>query len=97
MNDHDYYDTRGTNLNLSEPDIIHFFEQHPLLARTQEMDSIYGIRFVQDKFIDFSNVGFNAYLSAILTDFLRQKFIESRQSFTFESVMSSPDKLHTLS
>ena len=97
VNDRGYYDVRSTNLSLSEAEIIHFFEQHPLLARTQEMDSIYGIRFVQDKFIDFSNVGFNAYSSAILTDFLRQKFIESRQSFTFEPVMSSPDKLHTLS
>lgn len=60
------------------------------------MDFTYEIKFVQNEFIDFSNVGFNSYLSAILVDFLRNKLIEKRQSFTFETVMSSPDKIDVL-
>jgi predicted ABC-type ATPase len=44
----------------------------------------------------FQNVRFDSYTSAILTDFLRQKLIEHQQSFTFETVMSSKDKVDTL-
>lgn len=55
-----------------------------------------SIRFVQSEFIGFADVGFNSYLSAILTDFLRKKLIESGHSFTFETVMSSADKVQTL-
>ena len=91
-----YYDIRGLDFTTSEEEIIDFFEQHPLLERTEEADFISGIKLIQNEFISFHDVGFNAYLSAILTDYLRQKFIHSRQSFTFESVMSSADKLQTL-
>ncbi len=91
-----YYDVRGLNLPMTEEEIIAFFANHPLLQRTQETSLAHDIRLVNDEFISFTNVGFNAYLSAILTDFLRQKLIEAGQSFTFETVMSSPNKLATL-
>jgi predicted ABC-type ATPase len=35
-------------------------------------------------------------LSAIFADFLRHKFLEARQTFTFETVMSSSDKISLL-
>jgi predicted ABC-type ATPase len=35
----------------------------------------------------------NAYLASVLTSFLRQKLLQERKTFTFETVMSSPDKL----
>ncbi|WP_345267527.1 zeta toxin family protein [Nibrella viscosa] len=91
-----YYDVSGLNLPMSEPEIIDFFENHPLINRSEEADFVPAIRFVQEEFIDFANVGFNSYLSAILTDFLRQKLIEAGRSFTFETVMSSADKVQTL-
>lgn len=91
-----YYDLGGVELPLSESEIIAFFENHPLLGRTDYVDSVSAIRLVQKKFIDFANVGVDSYLSAILTDFLRHKCIETGQSFTFETVMSSVDKVQTL-
>lgn len=91
-----YYDVRSLNLTTTQEEIVHFFGIHPLLKRIAEADSVQDIRFVQNEFISFARIGFNAYLSAILADFLRQQFIRRRESFTFESVMSSPDKLDTL-
>ncbi|TAE31670.1 MAG: hypothetical protein EAZ91_07415 [Cytophagales bacterium] len=90
------YDIRDLNLPLTESEIIAFFENHPLLVRTGDANMAQSIRLVEQKFIDFSAVSFNAYLSAILTDFLRQKLIETGLSFTFETVMSSADKVQTL-
>ena len=91
-----YYDVRGLKLSMTEEEIISFFANHPLLQRTQETSFANDIRLINSEFISFANVEFDPYLSAILTDFLRQKLIESGQSFTFETVMSSPDKLATL-
>lgn len=96
VRDTGFYDLRGLGIQTNRAEVIAFFEQHPLLARTDEVDFIYAIQYVDKGFISFNDVGVNAYLSAILTDFLRQKLIQNRQSFTFESVMSSPDKLETL-
>lgn len=38
----------------------------------------------------------NSYLASILADYIRQQLISRRVSFTFETVMSSPDKLELL-
>ncbi|GAB2778162.1 zeta toxin family protein [Rhabdobacter roseus] len=91
-----FYDLRELNLTITREEIISFFEKHPLLNRTEEAHLIDNITLVEGNLINFGDVSFNAYLSAILTDFLRQQFILLKQSFTFESVMSSPDKLRTL-
>jgi predicted ABC-type ATPase len=91
-----YFDVRDLNLPMSEVEIIDFFEHHPLLSRADEADFVQAIRFVQQEFIDFANVGFSSYLSAILTDFFRHKLIKAGRSFTFETVMSSADKVQTL-
>ncbi|MEI6178521.1 MAG: zeta toxin family protein, partial [Verrucomicrobiota bacterium] len=38
----------------------------------------------------------NAYFASVAADFLRQKLLEKRVSFSFETVMSSPDKVELL-
>lgn len=53
-----YFDVRGLNLPMSEPEIIRFFQSHPLFSRSDEADFIHEIRFVQREFIDFANVPF---------------------------------------
>ena len=92
-----YYDAKNLDLKTSTNEIISFFNNHPLMNRMEEADFTNEIKFIQNEFIDFSNIGFNSYLSAILVDFLRNKLIEAHKSFTFETVMSSPDKLGVLS
>lgn len=92
-----YYDLRGLDLAISEPEVNTFFEAHPLFRRVEEIDYFGTIRLVNDgEFMAFDAVEFNAYSSAILTDFLRQKLIQTGRSFTFETVMSSADKVQTL-
>lgn len=38
----------------------------------------------------------DAYLASVLSDFIRRKLIAGAESFTFETVMSSPDKVQLL-
>lgn len=90
------YDVRPLTISLNNKDIIQFFKQHPLSHRTALYDQIENIHLIDNQIINFEKIEFNSYFSAILTDFLRYKLLESKQSFTFETVMSSPDKIKTL-
>lgn len=49
-----------------------------------------------DGIIEFTNLEMNSYYVSVLADFLRRKAIEEFKSFSFETVMSSPDKVRLL-
>ncbi len=46
--------------------------------------------------LDFGGVAVNSYHASVLAEFLRRKLIASRVSFSFETVMSAPDKVDLL-
>jgi predicted ABC-type ATPase len=50
----------------------------------------------RDGGIDFSGLTFNSYYASVLADFLRRKALDAGTSFTFETVMSSRDKVELL-
>lgn len=72
-----------------------FFSTHPLAIKANLSEAFSEIQ-VYDQVIDFGPIPVNSYVASILTDYLRTVCIESGQSFTFETVMSSPDKLAVL-
>lgn len=96
INQQGYLDIRDFNINTNRNEIVRFFENHPLTERSENGDFVHEITYIEKGFISFHNLGFDSYLSAILTDFLRHKLLDEGKSFTFETVMSSPDKIETL-
>ena len=46
--------------------------------------------------LDFGEVKVNSYLASVACDFLRQKLMEQKISFTLETVMSHPSKVELL-
>jgi predicted ABC-type ATPase len=46
--------------------------------------------------IDFGGLAVNSYYASVLADFLRRKAVASSRSFSFETVMSAPDKVDLL-
>ena len=46
--------------------------------------------------LQFGTVTVNSYLASVASDFLRQKLLEQKTSFTFETVMSHPSKVALL-
>ena len=50
----------------------------------------------RDGGIDFGGLTFNSYYASVLADFLRRRALDAGTSFTFETVMSSPDKVELL-
>ena len=59
------------------------------------LDDAYSLSFNDDKLI-FYNAEVNAYFASVAADFIRNKLIECCKSFTFETVMSFPDKIELL-
>ena len=59
------------------------------------LDDAHLLRFNENK-LSFHEVDINAYFASVAADFIRQKLIASSTSFTFETVMSFPDKIELL-
>ncbi len=49
-----------------------------------------------DAGLDFRGMAFNSYHASVLSDFLRRTAMQSKLSFSFETVMSSEDKVDLL-
>lgn len=79
----------------NEEEVISFFENHPLLEKADLTDELSLLRFLDNK-IDFSNMSINSYYASICADFIRHQLLKSKISFTFETVMSSKDKVDFL-
>ena len=60
-----------------------------------ELDEFFGLFRGFNK-IDFSSVDINSYYASVCADFIRHQLLEKKISFTFETVMSSQDKVDFL-
>ncbi len=76
-------------------EILSFFRNSVLLQKAGLLDEAEQLRFSDGK-LDFQAVAVNAYFASVAADFLRHKLLEAGVSFTFETVMSSPDKVELL-
>lgn len=76
------------NINVTENELYDFFKQHPLCPAGFENKTsvVLNVLHVNDHII-------RGYFAAILADFIRQQLVRTKQSFTFETVMSSDDKI----
>jgi predicted ABC-type ATPase len=90
-----FLDMRAYAVETSGGEILPFFLHSTLLAKAGLNGEAERLRFADGK-LDFSEVGVNAYHASVAADFIRQKLLEKRVSFSFETVMSSPDKVALL-
>lgn len=82
-------------LQTTSREIRDHFRTSPLLQKHNLLGDIDSI-MVRSETIDFSGVQFNAYHASALADFIRRKSFLARKTFTFETVMSAPDKVELL-
>ena len=90
-----FLDVEAFGVHTTEKEILPFFSASALLEKADLLDEAEHLRFNDGK-LSFFAVGVNAYFASVAADFLRQKLIEASVSFTFETVMSSPDKVTLL-
>jgi predicted ABC-type ATPase len=79
------------NVQADPDELLRFIQQHPLAPRAG-----IGLLTIDEQTIVPANPVSTGYLASILSDYLRHRWIASAISFTFETVMSSPDKIGVL-
>lgn len=90
-----FLNVRDYGVETTRDEILSFFTNSTLLQTAGMEDEAACLRFTDGK-LDFFEVIVNAYFASVAADFLRQKLLEKRVSFSFETVMSSPDKVALL-
>ena len=95
IRDYDFLDLECYQVESTEKEILDFFINSPLLKTADLLDDAQNLRFNDGK-LSFFNVGVNSYFASAAADFIRHKLIECSKSFTFETVMSFPDKFELL-
>ena len=78
-------------VNIEEQGINEFFFSHPL--NIEKSKSHFAIK---DNVLYAEAEKVTGYFAAILADYIRQQLIEEKENFTFETVMSSRDKIELL-
>jgi len=95
INKFDFLDMFNYGIETNEQDVISFFENHPLLAKANLKNELCLLKFIDNKII-FSDIPMNSYYASICADFIRHQLLKLKISFTFETVMSSKDKVDFL-
>jgi len=75
--------------------VLGFFRDSSFLQTAGLSGGVTKLRFA-DGHLLFPGVQVNAYFASVAADFLRQKLLQRKVSFTLETVMSSPDKVTLL-
>lgn len=81
------FEVTATNDELHE-----FLRDSSLLRNANLLTQAAQLQLVDGK-IHVGSVSVNSYLASVLADFMRHKLLQTQTSFTFETVMSSPDKV----
>ena len=90
-----FLDVRSFGVETSPEEILPFFATSTLLCNAGMGEKARHLLFTDGK-LSFAGVSINAYFASVAADFLRQKLLEKRVSFSFETVMSAPDKVALL-
>lgn len=88
-------DLSAYGVETTAAEVLGFFLQSSFLAEVGLTDKAAALSFDDGK-LNFTAVTVNSYLASVAADFIRHKLLEAGVTFTFETVMSSPDKIHFL-
>lgn len=91
----DFIDFNHYNITTSKDEVLDFFHNSTLLKSVDLEDEAKFLKYNTNKLI-FSDIQVNSYFASVCADFIRKKLLEARKSFTFETVMSSYDKVELL-
>ena len=87
-----FYDFSAYPFKIDALELTEYFQNSALL---KENNILVSFQLKNNQFHHNKNV-VNSYITAVLSDFLRKKILKEKLSFSFETVMSFPDKVALL-
>ncbi|HLB52841.1 MAG TPA: hypothetical protein VJK48_03960 [Chlamydiales bacterium] len=85
-------DMKKYEIDPNEDEVINFFTTSSFLHQVQLTEKSYLLKYRDGKLF-FDRVEINSYFASVAADFIRQNLLLLGKSFTFETVMSSRDKV----
>lgn len=95
IRERDYLDLSAFQVHTTAAEILGFFNTSALLTRANLLDEAASLSFSDNK-LSFFAVSVNSYFASVAADFIRHQLLNAGISFTFETVMSSADKVQFL-
>lgn len=95
INQSDWLDLGQFGIESTNQELRDFYRQSTLLEKMEADWEIDAIGLAKNK-ISFHDVLVNSYWASATADFIRYQLLKQHRSFTFETVMSSPDKINFL-
>lgn len=95
INENGFLEFNNYGFDTNKDEIFDFLKNSILLKSVSLERKIENLKYSDDKLI-FSNIDMNSYFASVCADFIRKKLLNLRKSFTFETVMSSYDKIELL-
>lgn len=83
------------SLQTKQVELFNFFKNSTLLEKANLLSEARKLKFKKNR-VEFVEVQINSYFASVIADFIRQKLILAHKSFSFETVMSSRDKVDFL-
>jgi predicted ABC-type ATPase len=93
--DFGFLDVTWYGVETTADEILPFFQESSFLETAGLSDEAAELRFNDGK-LSFFAVSVNSYFASVAADFIRQKLLDNRVSFTFETVMSHSGKVAIL-
>ena len=90
-----FLDFAGYGVTVSAEEVRSFFGGSTFLNDAGYAAAVSRLGF-SDGRLDFGRVAVDSYFASVAGDFLRQKLLAQRATFTFETVMSHPSKVDLL-
>ena len=90
-----YLDLSTFKIEARLDEVVEFFKKHKLLKKVSLEQEYKKLKFSDNK-IYFDDIKINSYYASVCADFIRQNLLKLKISFTFETVMSSDDKIELL-
>lgn len=92
---HGFLDFTNFGVMTTADEVLSFFNNSSFLTTAGMSVTAKQLAFANDR-LDFEKVEVNSYFASVAGDFLRQKLLAQKISFTFETVMSHPSKVELL-
>ncbi|SDU55951.1 MULTISPECIES: zeta toxin family protein [Pseudomonas fluorescens group] len=96
IKDTGYFDFSSYRIEAHKAELFDFLRAHPLLKKSPHSQAKLDDLAIDGVRLNFSNTEIDSYVASALCDFIRRSLIKERISFTFETVMSSADKVSLL-
>lgn len=90
-----YVDMDSFGIKTTAEEVLPLFAVSELLIRQGLAEAVRHLSFTTHKLF-FPPGAINSYFASVTADFLRNKLLTARHSFTFETVMSHPGKVSLL-